>query len=519
MAGGEEREHRTSNPEPGTGTVNTNPELGTGNQEPSAPPHYSPYSPDRRTAVVFCGTGAHGAYHAGVLRALQEAGVKIDVVAGQGIGTGTAALAAIDGGARLWDLTGIWRSGPAKRFYRWKPLVAAVGWIATGLVVVLLVPLLVLLLAMAALALGFLLTLVGITSAGAALTTLAATALQSAFAGEHLPTTVPRLAMAVVALLVVVACAGVLIAQWRAPVRRRAEGAWWWRLIGAPLDGEQIRAAFATNIWQLIRGASTELHPTSATVGRRYAEVLAENLGQPGFRELIVVATDLDVRRDVVAALLREPHRREFFAPRRDRDRRAEVLDLAGLGRDHAIDIVAGAVTPPLVCDPAYVTFASDSFWRGETHRLCDRPASVHRLLEEVAAAGVTQVILASAVAPYASPHALRPPRLDIRNRLGEFLSAAESTAMRDAIESAQMRFDCVFSICPAHNPIGPFDFGGSYDEMSDRRQDLAEMMERAYEDAYRQFIEPVVGASGEQFAEVGALPQNAHTDADDIAP
>ena len=496
-------------------TVNTNSEPGTRNEELAR----SSYSPDRRTALVFCGTGAHGAYHAGVLRALREAGVKIDVVAGQGVGTGTAALAAIDGGARLWDLTGIWRSGLAKRFYRWKPLVGAVGWIATALVVVLLAPLLVLLVAMGVLAVGFLLTLVGITSAGAALTTTASTALQSAFAGENLPTTVPRLAMAVVALLAVVAGAGVLIAQWRAPVRRRSQGGWWWRLIGAPLDAEQIRAAFASNIWQLIRGASTELHPGSATIGRRYAEVLAENLGQPGFRELIVVATDLDVRRDVVAALLRDPYRHQFFAPRQERDRRAEVLDLAGLGRDHAIDVVAGAVTPPLVCDPAYVTFAADSFWRGETHRLCDRPASMHRLLEEVAAAGVTQVILASAVAPYASPHALRPPRLDVRNRLGEFLSAAESTAIRDAIESSRTRFDCIFSICPSHNPIGPFDFGGAYDEMSDRRQDLAEMMERAYEDAYRQFIEPVVGASGEQFAEVGALPHPGDTGQEDIAP
>ena len=31
-----------------------------------------PYSPERRTALVLCGTGAHGAYHAGALRAIQE---------------------------------------------------------------------------------------------------------------------------------------------------------------------------------------------------------------------------------------------------------------------------------------------------------------------------------------------------------------------------------------------------------------------------------------------------------------
>ena len=84
------------------------------------------YSPSRRTALVLCGTGAHGAYHAGVLRALQEAGVKIDVVAGQGVGAAAAVLAAIDGGSRLWDADGIWRSPEVKRFYRlkifrWRP--------------------------------------------------------------------------------------------------------------------------------------------------------------------------------------------------------------------------------------------------------------------------------------------------------------------------------------------------------------------------------------------------------------
>ena len=58
-----------------------------------------PYSPRRRTALVLTGTGTAGAYHAGVLRALHEAGVKIDVVAGRGIGAVGALFAAVDGGA------------------------------------------------------------------------------------------------------------------------------------------------------------------------------------------------------------------------------------------------------------------------------------------------------------------------------------------------------------------------------------------------------------------------------------
>ena len=68
-----------------------------------------PYSTRLRTALVLIGTGTAGAYHAGVLRALHEAGVRIDLVAGRGIGAVGAMFAAVDGGQRLWDRDGLWK--------------------------------------------------------------------------------------------------------------------------------------------------------------------------------------------------------------------------------------------------------------------------------------------------------------------------------------------------------------------------------------------------------------------------
>ena len=367
------------------------------------------YSPSRRTALVLCGTGAHGAYHAGVLRALQEAGVKIEVVAGQGIGAAGAVLAAIDGGSRLWDTDGIWRSPQAKRFYRFR------------------------------------------------------------------------------------------IFKWQRRMRR-VSGSLWWRLLGAPFDSSAAIDAFTGAVWQLVRGASREVHPPREA-GRRYAEVLAENLGQPGFRELMIVATDLDSRTDVVAAMLREPYRRDYIAARQGRERRAEALDLGGLGRDHALDVMGAALTPPVACEPAIVTFAPEGYWRGESHRMCERPGSVSRLFEELAGAAVSQLIVVTAVPPSSAPHHLRVPRLDLRSRLGEFVSAAEAAALRDAMDHALLRFDSSYVICPSHNPVGPFDFGGAYDEASDRRHSTTELLAGGYEDAYHQFIDPVVGASGEMIA------------------
>ena len=430
-----------------------------------------PYSPERRTALVLCGTGAHGAYQAGVLRALQEAGVKIDVMAGQGVGAGAAALAAIDGASRLFDADGVWRGAAARTLYGWKWPLRAAGWLTLLLAAILALP-----------------------------------ALLLALRLPSYPDIILSGALAVTVLLLLVLVVGAVIVRRTAQASRRAGGAWWWRLLGAPLDASGARDRIADAMWQLIRGASHAARPGLAGVGRRYAEVLADNLGQPGFCELMIIATDLDGRRDVVGALLREPYRQEFVAPRQGRERRSEAIDLGDTGREHAFDLIAAGLSPPVGCDPHMLTFGADSYWRGETHRLCDRPGAVSRLLEELAAAEVSQVLIVSAVAEPPPPHRLSVPGMDIRRRLGEFLAVAESAALRDAIEMARLRFDSVYLICPAHNPVGAFDFAGAHDEASDRRQDLAELIDRAYEDAYRQFIEPIVGASGEHLTNAVAV-------------
>jgi hypothetical protein len=459
----------------------------------------SSYSPARRTALVLTGSGAHGAYHAGVLRALQEAGVKIDLVAGQGVGAGGAALAAIDGAARLWEAAGIWRSQSVRQLYTWRLPLRVAAWIALVLFTILLAPVFVLIVGLLVYLVGFLLEMLQV-EAGRALVSGYSAWLQIAFAGENLPTSVPRFAVIAFTALVAVIVAGGVMAS-RTIGSRRGERGWWWRVVAAPFDAQTARERFIQALWEQIRGGAPIARPPSTALGRRYAEVLSENLGQPGYRELVLVATDLDARRDVIGAVLAESYRKTFLAPRPGRDRRAEVLDLAGVSRDHVIDLVGASLTPSPLCDPHLMTFAPDSFWRGETHRLCDRPGSVVRLLEEVAEASATQVIIVTAVASTAAPHHLRAPRLDLAGRFGESLSAAESAALRDAIEAVGSRFDSVYVIQPSHNAIAPFDLSGAYDEASDRRQDLTELMERAYEDAYRQFIEPVIGASGEQLA------------------
>jgi hypothetical protein len=166
-------------------------------------------------------------------------------------------------------------------------------------------------------------------------------------------------------------------------------------------------------------------------------------------------------------------------------------------------DVLAAALSLPGVADARLVQFAPDAYWRGETHRLSDRPASIGRLLEEAAAAGAEQVIMVSASAEPPGPHELRPPRLDGLGRIGEQIASSESAALSDAVRHLHHRFQGLYLIRPAHNPIHPLDLAGAYDEKSDRMQSLDESMERGYEDAYRQFIEPFLGASGERITHV----------------
>jgi hypothetical protein len=184
--------------------------------------------------------------------------------------------------------------------------------------------------------------------------------------------------------------------------------------------------------------------------------------------------------------------------------RRAEVLDLSGPGRSHLADAVAASLAVPIATEPHEMTFAPDAYWRGETHRLCDRPGSLTRILEELSDLGVEQAVIVSASPELIGPHALTAHRLDGKGRLGEYLQSAEAAAVRDATRLVAGRTPrlSTFTIRPGHNPVGPFDFSGGYDARSDRRQPLTELMSLGYEDAYHQFSSPWLARAGNGWGE-----------------
>ena len=204
----------------------------------------------------------------------------------------------------------------------------------------------------------------------------------------------------------------------------------------------------------------------------------------------------LDEFRPRVELVVRDPDAFRRDAAR-DQFIRA-VFDLSGVGRDHLADAVCAALAIPLATDAHPIHFSPDSYWRGEIHRLCDRPGSLIHLVDELVQLDVEQIIVVSAAPDAPGPHALAPGRLDGRGRLGEYLQSAEAAAVRDVLSISRHSGVRMFAIQPTHNPIGPFDFSGGFDDRSDRRQPLGELMNRGYEDAYHQFVEPILGASGD---------------------
>ena len=142
------------------------------------------------------------------------------------------------------------------------------------------------------------------------------------------------------------------------------------------------------------------------------------------------------------------------------------------------------------------VVFARELLEGGDASHLRSASAAVARLLEELAAAGVEQVIV---VCPDSDRvRATSPEQADglARSRVAEHLAAAETAAVRDAVRAAQEAIQGAVSHSAAPQPDRPPRFRGHLRRALGSVSEPGELMDRGYEDAYRQFIEPVVGGA-----------------------
>jgi len=461
------------------------------------------YSPKRRTALVFAGSGTSGAYHAGVLKALDESGVKIDVVVGSGIGVVAAAYAAVGGGAKLYGPDGFWSEASWSVFFRLRPslrLAFALLGVSFGIFAA---PVLV------GLALGLLFPLLliadrafpGVASRFLSWLWVAPEALSGPYLAAQ---AVPVFLLAMLAIAVV--------------------GGAWWRhrhrlpeAFEAPLDARPGLERLKHGLAGIVGGAAGGA-PDEAELGRRYVALLGENLGEPGFRELVLRTADLERGGPLAFALLREGARGNSKGTA---TALAGAVDLRLPGQDKLFfDALATGLLCPLAMPLRRVSFPKGSAYAGETHRLTEATLVGGSGIAEAVAAGAEQVILVSAVPERPSPPARRrgpQARLDAAMRALEAQAARE---IDDALQASRMAATLghrtpdgrgawqdpatgrvvseldLWLIRPEGRVLGPLELDGAVDPATEVIQSTEDLMELGFRDAYREFVEPVVGQS-----------------------
>src|SRR5438093_393999 len=188
-----------------------------------------------------------------------------------------ALFAAVDGSQRLWDDRGFWRAPDVQSLYAWRAMPRLIFWSLALAVAIVLLPIAAIAAGLVVYPIDFVMKMVG---AGGALGLVGSYVrfAESAFAPEALPTWLPRLAVLVLGATAIV----VTIDGWiHSPPRGR--GAFWWRATRAPLSSRATIDRCWRVMWDLVRGAAQLQQPPPAELGRRYVELLSDNLGQPGF--------------------------------------------------------------------------------------------------------------------------------------------------------------------------------------------------------------------------------------------
>lgn len=461
---------------------------------------------------MFTGSGTAGAYHAGVLRALDESGVKIDVVVGSGIGTIAAAFSAVAGGGKLYGAGGFWDGVGWKALYRVRLALRTTLLLLGSAYGVFLLPLALAVVAGVLFPLALIADLLWPGVFGRVLGELAAA--PAILRGPYLA----ALAAPVFALSVIAT-----VATLRALARDRRRFA---ESLESVLDAERGRERLARALWEIARGpALSDAPPAEAELGKRYVALCAENVGQPGFRELILRAADLEAGGALDFVLLQDAHRTSFAAartrgPRSRLEGLPGAVDLRAPGYDTLFfDAVMAGLLPPLVAPVRRVAFPKGGIHGGETHRLLDSTLTSGCGLAEALAAGAEQVIVASPTPEEPTPPARRRgPRAqadgalallerqsvdrDVAeaeriNRMVQTLGheTASGRAWQDPATGRLYREFALYQVRPERRGLGPLEWDGASDPSTEVLETSADLMERGYKDAYRLFVEPVVGA------------------------
>ncbi len=457
--------------------------------------------PGRRTAVVFAGSGASGAYHAGVLKALDEAGVRIDLLVGSGVGVLAAAFGAAASGSALYGEKGLWRTLSTRKVFRLRlglRFLRSLGLVALS---AFLVP------ALLALLLGLLLPAFLAVD-------FARPGFMSALT-QTLGALAPALRLFFIFALAAPTFLGLLFVLGRGVRVLKNSRRRFGEALESAFDLTAIEAEVGRRLWEVARGpAVNESAADPAEVGRQFAALLGENGGQPGFRSLALRAANLETGRPLALKLM-SSSRRGTGDPEGD-----DFIDLTDSAASPLLyDVVATAFAATPFASPRRVRLPKQGVFGGEIHRIAEASLVSGSGLSEAIALGADQVVLVTAAASDPGPlperrgfKALASAFLalqernavesDLRqterlNRIVETLGRQKSTGERewqDPLTGRRFRPVGIHVIRPRRSLLRPLDLDGAIDPANEVETTLLDWLDEGHHDAHRCFLNAALG-------------------------
>jgi hypothetical protein len=197
----------------------------------------------------------------------------------------------------------------------------------------------------------------------------------------------------------------------------------------------------------------------------------------------------------------------------------ADGVDLRAPGHDVLFfDALATGLLCPMAMPMRRLEFPRGAAHAGETHRLTDATLVPGSGIAEALAAKAEQVIVVTGVPETPAPPARRRgplARIDAAvralerqaagevhaawrvNRMVSTLGQREESGRRawaDPATGRVYREIDVWVIRPDRRLLGPMELDGARDPATDVVQTAEDLLEQGFRDAYRQFVEPVVG-------------------------
>jgi hypothetical protein len=194
-------------------------------------------------------------------------------------------------------------------------------------------------------------------------------------------------------------------------------------------------------------------------------------------------------------------------------------VDLREPGQDALLfDALATALLGPMAMPLRRVAFPKGAPRGGETHRLTDATFVPGSGIAEALAAGAEQVVVVTGVPETAAPLARRRGPLA---RVDAAVRALERHAAREIDDAWRMNRMVgtlgrrgeggrhtwedpatghvhgevdLWAIRPDRRALGPMELDGARDPATEVLQTTDDLLELGFRDAYRQFVEPVVG-------------------------